>query len=326
MNSPKPQDFRCVENLPPSWTQNIRGNVQVKAQIHWAYVLASGKCQVVKFDCTDEYADIELVRHDPHWTTPFKLKWTLKDASKRGLDRNPIWKKYPRNMLQWRCLSDLMKQGFADILAFNNLPTHTIEEMAEDTSNLGHIDQDAFVTYEVAHSEGSTPPPPVPPPQKKTSENVEPQRQSSTPPPVPSAPPTPAQPPSKKFSRSAAQTPESLLSMLTDQGLSNVKAANNYKHIQTLYTHMIKTKSARLKFARLCLESDAHFDLAMHLQSFSLTLDDAAHWPKLLKKHDELAQGLADKYNNVDDPWTHYGRIFHDIGVEDIDIHAITQL
>jgi len=277
-------------------------------------------------DCTDEYADIELVRHDPRWTTTFKLKWTLKDASKRGLDRNPIWKKYPRNMLQWRCLSDLMKQGFADVLAFNDLPTHTIEEMAEDTSNMGHIDQDAFVTYEVADSEGSTPPPPVPPPQKKTSENVEPQRQPSTPPPVPSAPPPPVQPPSKRFSRSAAQEPDSLLSMLTDQGLSNVKAANNYKHIQTLYTHMIKTKEARLKFARLCLESDAHFDLAMHLQSFSLTLDDAGLWPKLLKKHDEVAQNLADKYDNIDDPWSHYGRIFHDVGTDDIDIHVITQL
>ena len=42
--SPRPEDFRCVENLPPSWTQNIRGNTQVKAQIQWAYVLASGKC------------------------------------------------------------------------------------------------------------------------------------------------------------------------------------------------------------------------------------------------------------------------------------------
>ena len=56
-----------------------------------------------------------------------KVSWTFKDAERAGLTGNPTWKKFPRQMLKARCISEAVRGIFPAVLSGCYAP----EEVAE---------------------------------------------------------------------------------------------------------------------------------------------------------------------------------------------------
>jgi len=123
-----------IENLPPSMIDNIRGKATIKTQHQWAFVLSSGLCQVVKMDLTDKHAHIILRRVSQKWAFDFEKKITIEELKTKGLTKNPVYRTYPLQMLQWRCIGDLIKLGFPDCVL--GLPQYTQEELAKDDQKI----------------------------------------------------------------------------------------------------------------------------------------------------------------------------------------------
>ena len=46
-----------------------------------------------------------------------KVTWTTKDAERAGLTGNPTWKKFPRQMLRARCISEAVRSIFPAVLS-----------------------------------------------------------------------------------------------------------------------------------------------------------------------------------------------------------------
>ncbi len=46
-----------------------------------------------------------------------KVAWTIKDAERAGLTGNPTWKKFPRQMLKARCISEAVRGIFPGVLS-----------------------------------------------------------------------------------------------------------------------------------------------------------------------------------------------------------------
>ncbi len=45
------------------------------------------------------------------------MSWTIKDAERAGLTGNPTWKKFPRQMLKARCISEAVRGIFPAVLS-----------------------------------------------------------------------------------------------------------------------------------------------------------------------------------------------------------------
>lgn len=46
-----------------------------------------------------------------------KVSWTMQDATRAGLTSNPTWKKFPRQMLKARCISEAVRGIFPAVLS-----------------------------------------------------------------------------------------------------------------------------------------------------------------------------------------------------------------
>jgi hypothetical protein len=46
-----------------------------------------------------------------------KVSWTMQDATRAGLTGNPTWKKFPRQMLKARCISEAVRGIFPGVLS-----------------------------------------------------------------------------------------------------------------------------------------------------------------------------------------------------------------
>jgi hypothetical protein len=46
-----------------------------------------------------------------------KVSWTIKDAERAGLTSNPTWRKFPRQMLKARCISEAVRGIFPGVLS-----------------------------------------------------------------------------------------------------------------------------------------------------------------------------------------------------------------
>ena len=58
-----------------------------------------------------------------------KVSWTMQDATRAGLTGNPTWKKFPRQMLKARCISEAVRGIFPGVLSGLYAP----EEVSEFT-------------------------------------------------------------------------------------------------------------------------------------------------------------------------------------------------
>ena len=56
-----------------------------------------------------------------------KVSWTIKDAERAGLTGNPTWRKFPRQMLKARCISEAVRGIYPGVLSGLYAP----EEVAE---------------------------------------------------------------------------------------------------------------------------------------------------------------------------------------------------
>ena len=104
---------------------------------------AGGKIKYLKSD--DKECEIEFT-HEMGGT--IVLRWDIEKAKTAGVyDSNPVWKKYPENMLRSRCITDGIKAiypsclgGFMSDVEAQDLPKEDIEivdvvETLEDDNN-----------------------------------------------------------------------------------------------------------------------------------------------------------------------------------------------
>jgi hypothetical protein len=83
-----------------------------------------------------------------------KVSWTIKDSERAGLTANPIWKKYPRQMLKARCISEAIRAIYPGVLSGLYAP----EELQEFAPMQANTEQDEEPVITV---ESSTPTPPM---------------------------------------------------------------------------------------------------------------------------------------------------------------------
>ena len=68
-----------------------------------------------------------------------KVSWTMQDATRAGLTGNPTWKKFPRQMLKARCISEAVRGIFPGVLSglyapeeVSDMPVHVVAETAPE--------------------------------------------------------------------------------------------------------------------------------------------------------------------------------------------------
>jgi len=83
-----------------------------------------------------------------------KVSWTIKDAERAGLTSNPTWRKFPRQMLKARCISEAVRGIYPGVLSGLYAP----EEVQEFAPVQSHTEPDDETVITV---ESSTPPPPM---------------------------------------------------------------------------------------------------------------------------------------------------------------------
>jgi len=77
---------------------------------------------------TDEVCEIKFFEYwGDHWEVVGESTFSMKDAQAAGLLNNPVWKKYPRNMLYARAISNGARWYCPDV--FGGAPTYTPEEL-----------------------------------------------------------------------------------------------------------------------------------------------------------------------------------------------------
>jgi hypothetical protein len=68
-----------------------------------------------------------------------KVSWTIQDATRAGLTGNPTWKKFPRQMLKARCISEAVRGIFPGVLSglyapeeVSDMPVQVVAETAPE--------------------------------------------------------------------------------------------------------------------------------------------------------------------------------------------------
>ena len=72
-----------------------------------------------------------------------KVSWTIQDATRAGLTGNPTWKKFPRQMLKARCISEAVRGIFPGVLSglyapeeVSDIPVQVVAETAPEPMQL----------------------------------------------------------------------------------------------------------------------------------------------------------------------------------------------
>lgn len=115
----------------PSLSANLMNGLVRKAG-HILRVRVTGSIEDETLQAT-----ATLIRHDdPDF--PFEVTWTLADAKRAGLwpgKESSNWRKYPRAMLKSRVISEIIREGAADVLMGGNV--YTPEELGAQVNEQG---------------------------------------------------------------------------------------------------------------------------------------------------------------------------------------------
>ena len=116
----------------------IEGRPAASAELMRALVLRAGH----RIDVVEARQDrVTLAGRRKDTGGHAKVTWTIGDAQRAGLVKNPAWSKYPRSMLLARATSELCRMLFADVIGGLYTPEEqsSIEGRAWEPS-LGELD------------------------------------------------------------------------------------------------------------------------------------------------------------------------------------------
>jgi len=109
-------------NLPPMESLQglypVNGRIGMMGQLAFALIRRSGELEAWNFVFEPGVCKCMLKRkgQQEYWT-----EFSLQDADKAGLSKGDNWKKYEKDMLQWRAFARNVKVSFPDILTGINL-------------------------------------------------------------------------------------------------------------------------------------------------------------------------------------------------------------
>lgn len=135
----------------------IEGKVTVSPKLKLAIVRQRGLGQVWPDPANDaESATWHATRNDDPRVTTYSASYSMDDARTAKLETKDNWKKYPRQMLQWRALGYLLDIAFGEV----GTGLYSADELGAMTDDEGHAVIDVG---EVAPLAGIEPPAPKPP-------------------------------------------------------------------------------------------------------------------------------------------------------------------
>jgi len=103
----------------------VEGRPTPMYQTMLAVVQGSGKLEAYREETTEESSTVTVKRRG--MADPISFSFSIADADRAGLRRNPVWGKFPRDMLRNRAGGRALKIAFADVLA-----GVALEDEAED--------------------------------------------------------------------------------------------------------------------------------------------------------------------------------------------------
>jgi len=90
----------------------INGRLVMSVQLQLALARQRVGVQIVELTETGESCSVTLKRGEERVTCTY----TIKDAERSGLIRNPNWQKYPTQMLRWRAIGDALRIIAPDVV------------------------------------------------------------------------------------------------------------------------------------------------------------------------------------------------------------------
>lgn len=111
----------------------VKGKVSLSANLMGAAVKRSGRYNYRVLELTDEAAEIEFYEDGK---AIGRSRFTLDDAKKAGLNTSDNWRKYPRNMLFARALSNGVKWYCPDVTGG---PAYTPDELGAMVDEDGDV-------------------------------------------------------------------------------------------------------------------------------------------------------------------------------------------
>jgi hypothetical protein len=172
----------------------VKGRVTLSANLMAAAIKRHPKYDYRVKDLTDDKAEVAFFERGHEIGSS---EFTMADARRANLTGSDNWKKYPRNMLLWRAMSNGAKFYCPD--AFSGAPVYTPDELGADVDpQTGEIIEGSFASTPAVEYRGDAGQPP-----RDISSTPETIRKASAPPveqptpkPEPPAPeePAPAEP------------------------------------------------------------------------------------------------------------------------------------
>ncbi len=94
----------------------IQGKPTLSASLMAGMIKASGKYRLIKKKHDENECIIEVrERVDGKWEVLGESSFSIKDAERAVLLKNDVWKKFPRNMVWSRCISNIARQECGDV-------------------------------------------------------------------------------------------------------------------------------------------------------------------------------------------------------------------
>lgn len=106
----------------------VKGRTVLSAELMLSLVLRSGGSVEYK-ELSDTRCIIEACRAGGK---PCTFTFTIEDARRADLLKKEVWQKYPRAMLRSRCISEMGRSLFADVLLGASYTMEELEDVPED--------------------------------------------------------------------------------------------------------------------------------------------------------------------------------------------------